>query len=767
MSDIPGVPSAVGIEGIERVPQPSGGVTVRVTGRWRRRRPEWRGPALLVVEVGEQRHRVPAMPEPPSLTGTLPGTWGMTFSVPAELADHMNPGHTWLQLGLVMIPLALPPGPADMPRTPADGPRAPVEPGLLAARELRTLEVAAAGARRRAEEAEAATAELQRELERLRAELAAAGEEPARLKAELEARERDVRRARQAAHAEAAEREQAEARLAEQQRELDRLRRRAREAEERTRELEHELRAAHRAVAEAEQALAVARAAVVASQAAESRAAASPAPSDRGSAEPPPASRAPSDRGSAEPLPASPAPSDRGSAEPPAAPPAPAATGPAQQPDSSAAPSPPPAPPGPAARAIPGSPDDHELLSAALRPPSRWARRALPAVPAPLLDAEAELVRARAREGELERGARRAVEARVVALEEDLERQRERSARALRAVSDVREELRRLRADPGALRPDPDVEPERLSAALERLRERHPTPDPAAPEPEPDTASAAAAGVPADDTAPEPVTTAAGVPADDTAPEPAEVPALPPAAGSDLIPRLFRRLVRDDAAAAGRLLVGLLPAQRLVHPRPLAYDLVLGPGACLCVTVGAGEPQIEMRRHPRGAAEVQFSVRGDEAALARLVAAGALRRWLGRGLARLSGERRAFEALRRLVLSPPPLVQLAASGAELDPPVVLALAAALIDATAHAPREFVLVHRPAPGAPPSAALQVPETGPPTVTALALTLTLPATVTIICPPGRLLAALLGVDRSLAAVTGDQRPLDWLRGRLERA
>ena len=79
-------------------------VTVRVTGRWRRRRPELRGQAMLVVETGTVRQRFVAMPEPPSLTGAAPGTWRMAFTVPAELAPQL-PGKTFLQLGAVMVPL--------------------------------------------------------------------------------------------------------------------------------------------------------------------------------------------------------------------------------------------------------------------------------------------------------------------------------------------------------------------------------------------------------------------------------------------------------------------------------------------------------------------------------------------------------------------------------------------------------------------------------------------------------------------------------------
>ncbi|MGH2886776.1 MAG: hypothetical protein ACRDPA_29470, partial [Solirubrobacteraceae bacterium] len=92
MSDLP---SSLGIEAVECVAEGGRSLTVRVTGRWLRRRPEPRVQAMLLVETDTGRQRFPAMPEPPSLTGAAPGTWRMTFSVPAELAPVL-PGRTFL-----------------------------------------------------------------------------------------------------------------------------------------------------------------------------------------------------------------------------------------------------------------------------------------------------------------------------------------------------------------------------------------------------------------------------------------------------------------------------------------------------------------------------------------------------------------------------------------------------------------------------------------------------------------------------------------------
>ena len=92
------MPSAVGIEAVEWLSEDSSGVTVRITGRCLWPRPDWRGPAMLVIEAEGRRYRIPAMPGPPFLVGLLPGMWRMSFAVPAELVDHLE-GHTWLAMG--------------------------------------------------------------------------------------------------------------------------------------------------------------------------------------------------------------------------------------------------------------------------------------------------------------------------------------------------------------------------------------------------------------------------------------------------------------------------------------------------------------------------------------------------------------------------------------------------------------------------------------------------------------------------------------------
>lgn len=190
------VSSALGIESVEWLAQGADSLTVRVGGRWRRRRPTFSGPPLLVIEAGPTRQRFPAMPEPPSLSGAAPGTWQMSFSVPAAVAKR--PGaRAWLQLGSMVVPLPVPVDPADPI----------VDDETLAQRRVRSAELAAESAARRVAEAEAQASRLSDRVAELEA----------RLRDQAEAiteRDRARRAAEQRAHAEQALRLELEDQLA-------------------------------------------------------------------------------------------------------------------------------------------------------------------------------------------------------------------------------------------------------------------------------------------------------------------------------------------------------------------------------------------------------------------------------------------------------------------------------------------------------------------------------------------------------------------------
>src|SRR5947209_1922821 len=118
MSELPGS-SAVAIETVEWSSVTGGNLSVRITGRWRRRRPVSTGQPTLVIEAEGRRHRFPAMPEPPSVGRTGPGLWRLSFTVPGWMAPEL--GRTWLQFGTVIVPLPV--------AVPAPGERRPAVPG--------------------------------------------------------------------------------------------------------------------------------------------------------------------------------------------------------------------------------------------------------------------------------------------------------------------------------------------------------------------------------------------------------------------------------------------------------------------------------------------------------------------------------------------------------------------------------------------------------------------------------------------------------------
>jgi hypothetical protein len=222
----PGVVAALGIETVQWLSEGPDTITVRLSGRWPRRRPTWSGQPLLVIEALGQRHRFPAMPEPPSLSGTAPGTWRMNFSVPAALASE-GETRAWLQLGATLVPLPRDPHAASGEQTTSS----------LEVR-LRSAEAELKGAHARAAAAEGAAGELAARLNRLE-------RDAQQLQSLLSERERARREAEQRAYAEemvrlevARERdaslqalEHSKTQLRELERALKRLRRRADEAE--------------------------------------------------------------------------------------------------------------------------------------------------------------------------------------------------------------------------------------------------------------------------------------------------------------------------------------------------------------------------------------------------------------------------------------------------------------------------------------------------------------------------------------------------------
>lgn len=314
----------------------------------------------------------------------------------------------------------------------------------------------------------------------------------------------------------------------------------------------------------------------------------------------------------------------------------------------------------------------------------------------------------------------------------------------------------------GALLPHPHppglppggVAPDRLAAALYRLRDELP-----ALEPEP-----GAEGWPADPPAAvAPRNAAAELAAalevtTSVAPPPATRPT-----GRWLL-RALKRLLREDPAAVGRLVIHLLPAQILVSGGAIRYDIALSGAGCWAVTVTGGEVRLAVLAARRESGEVAFTVEGDMAELGRLLVYGRMRRRLSRRVARVRGDRSRLVSLDRLVREPLGLGELYAAGVRLDPELVLLLVAYMIDPSWTAAERFTVGHE-SPGGGGRVYLLVRDGTRPRVShepPLG-----PVTTTIRCADERLLAVLTGGSEAGDTVRGAAAPLTLLSRWIARA
>jgi hypothetical protein len=887
MTDLPGT-AAVGIETVEWSAESGGNLTLRVTGRWRRRRPAATGQPTLVIEAEGRRHRFPALPEPPSLAGTGPGVWRLSFTIPGWLAPDL--GRTWLQFGTVIVPLpvAVPapgeqlPAPAEQPPAPGElrmtplaeavpapepepepepeppqhepdvpppppaalsQPPGPPEPDPGAAgvppsdpppTELR--EQAAPSAEPAAPDPR--LAELAERVVSVERELGEARGERERIAETLAERERERRLAEQRAHAEQALRQDMARQLAATAREAEHARQAMGDlaaAEERIRALEQELGLARRRSDEAEQLAAAANAvreraererdeherelartrkaagdataaeaarlafegelrarrggavARIASEPATAalRPAGSPVSSAVDEPVPPPTPEPP------------PPPAPPPMPEPPPAAPPPI-PGPPPIPEPRPIPEPPPPP------ALAGPVDDGGALLVSLRQELSARARAEASLRARLVDAESRLAarvlleqrttavlhelrgeletlrdalrreralreQAETAAGELEReqALRAEAQRRLGELELQLQGQREVSRGAHDAIGELRAALEQLS------RPQTEVSPPKTEASP-------PPTDPTAPASDPPTATSTP-------TPAEPARSALVEPArlNDALTRlretitPQDAPAvtggggaaptrslsLSEVLGRPSLERAFRKLVRDDPEAAGRLLLELLPLQRVVYPHKIAYDLVLGSGrgearparSCVCVSVPNGTTSITVQSAPRPRDEVDFQVVGDPARIARLLTAGRFRRRFSRRVARVRGRREGIAALTALLGSPLDLSDLHRAGVRPDPATAFALVASMVDPAWTRGERFALAHEDPQAASmflivrDGAPLQVVRRPPESKVATIL----------VCAGDQLLAVLAGDAVPGLTVRGDERPLAALR------
>ena len=121
----------------------------------------------------------------------------------------------------------------------------------------------------------------------------------------------------------------------------------------------------------------------------------------------------------------------------------------------------------------------------------------------------------------------------------------------------------------------------------------------------------------------------------------------------------------------------MLPLQRIAYPRPVSYDIVLGPGHG-CVQVTSADDGIEVVRQAtaRSLEQVDFQLVGGPERFAKLLAAGRIRRRLGFWvLSRVRGNRDGLAALDALLALPLDLPALAEAELSTDPLILAQLQA--------------------------------------------------------------------------------------------
>jgi hypothetical protein len=131
------------------------------------------------------------------------------------------------------------------------------------------------------------------------------------------------------------------------------------------------------------------------------------------------------------------------------------------------------------------------------------------------------------------------------------------------------------------------------------------------------------------------------------------------------------KLAHDDPRAAARLLLGLVPVQRLLVTPAVEYDLTIRDVGTYAISVTPHRANAKPLPGPRPRSQAAFHVAADIVTLTELLAGVDKRmgRWLGS--VRVHGRRRGAEALRdQLVGAKLDLAAAARAGAELEPDLV-------------------------------------------------------------------------------------------------
>jgi hypothetical protein len=225
--------------------------------------------------------------------------------------------------------------------------------------------------------------------------------------------------------------------------------------------------------------------------------------------------------------------------------------------------------------------------------------------------------------------------------------------------------------------------------------------------------------------------------------------------GSDTpwFPRAFRRLADEDPEAAGRLFLQLLPAQGLVWPEDVAYNIEVAETGSLTVAARAGRCSVQPSL---GSDPGEPTLRTDLAGLARTVAGR--RGWSRVGARIASSRNRQMRPLRALAAAPLQLSDLKRAGVKADPLLLLRLLALAIDPGWTAEQTFTVACRWRGRVESGCYLHVFERAPVAITSAPPLGRVAATLS--CEPNDMLDILLGhipLGDSLAQISGDRAPL----------
>jgi hypothetical protein len=237
-----------------------------------------------------------------------------------------------------------------------------------------------------------------------------------------------------------------------------------------------------------------------------------------------------------------------------------------------------------------------------------------------------------------------------------------------------------------------------------------------------------------------------------------ELEPLPGGTSAPWLTLALQRLLASEPATAGRIAIGLLPAQGFAAQRSLRYDLLLSGNGCLSVDVEPGTATVVPRSAPRPRSERDLGIAADAAGFAKLLHG---RRSLRRP-AKVRGARRALRELRRIARAPLGLRDLSGAGVTLDPALALRLVGLAIDPAATRGERFAVAQMPLAGGPTDAWLRIADGEAPTVVRDAPPE--PVRLTLRCTRGALLPLIAGVEippGEAGTLEGDDEALALLR------